>query len=194
MSDDDEVKTGQVLVFRNGAGQPVVVPDEVATEAERAYRVFKARRRGDSWEQIAEDERYPSGQAARYDYDRYMEEARSLVVEKSQKEALNLEISRLDFLQTRIWNAAEAGSLAAIKEIRGIIMDRAKLVAVSDLIREADTDETGRTVVVMRTEHESYLDRLKRVAGDDTRVTEDDGSASVPSQGATVVENDPTKE
>jgi hypothetical protein len=194
MSDDDEVKTGQVLVFRNGAGQPVVVPDDVATAAERAYRVFKARRRGDSWEQIAEDEHYPSGQAAKYDYDRYMEEARSLVVENSAKEALSLEVNRLDFLQTRLWGAAEAGSIAAIKEIRGIIMDRAKLVSVVSEIKEADTDETGRTVVVMQTERETYLERLRRVAGDATGPTADDGETLTPAQGATVIKNDPTKE
>jgi hypothetical protein len=170
-----DTDTGTVLVFRNGVGQPVVVPDDVANAAERAYRVYKARRAGKSWQEIAEDERYPSAAAARYDYDRYMDEARSLVVEKSQKETLALEVSRLDYLQTRIWGAAEAGSLAAIREIRGIIMDRAKLVTVIDMMKEADTDDRGRTVVVMQTPGESYLERLRRVAGDDTFDVQDDG-------------------
>lgn len=166
---------GTVLVFRNSTGQPVVVPDDVASAGERAYRVYKARRRGDSWQEIAEEQHYPSAAAARYDYERYMDEARALVVEKSQKEILTLEVSRLDYLQTRIWGAAEAGSLAAIKEIRGIIMDRAKLVTILELAKEADTDNRGRTVVVMQKPGESYLDRLRRVAGDDTFEDNDDG-------------------
>ncbi|HEY5787697.1 MAG TPA: hypothetical protein VIT65_23275, partial [Microlunatus sp.] len=146
MSDTDD--PDNVLVFRNPAGQPVAVPDDVVTEAERAYRCYMLNIGGKSWQEIAELENYPSAGAAKYDVDRYMEEARSLVVEASQQKMLVREVSRLDFLQDRIWPGVQAGSLAAVKEVRGIIMDRVRLIEAIALLKHLEGGRSHNTVVI----------------------------------------------
>lgn len=170
MRDDEppeEIKN--VLVFRNSSGQPVAVPDDVVTQAERAYRCYMSHLGGKEWAVIAQEEGYPSARAAKYDVDRYMEEAKSLVTTKSQKEMLELETARLDYLQSQLWPAVQAGSIVAIKEVRAIIMDRAKVTTFISEIPDTDENGTKRTVVISgQVSSTSYIEGLKRAAGDDT--------------------------
>src|SRR5690348_13924498 len=98
---DEEVppEDSNVLVFRGTTGQPVVIPDAVATAAERAYRAYKMHIGGKSWQEIANEEQYPSARAAKADVDRYMDEASALVADRTARKMLNLEVARLDALQ-----------------------------------------------------------------------------------------------
>lgn len=153
----------EVLAFRNSAGEPVVVPTAVATEAERAYRCYQKRLEGIPWEVIAREEQYPSAAACKADVDRYLAEARSLVVESSAKEMLRTEMARMDMLQTFIWGAAEDGSIPAVSEIRQLIMGRAKLAVYlgQGMTEESDTTQT----VVVPRDSGHYLATLQGAAG-----------------------------
>jgi hypothetical protein len=165
--DDDtpkEEREATVLVFRNGAGDPIAVPTDVVTEAERAFRAHQLRVGGMTWAQVAEAEKYSSASACKYDVDRYMAEARSLVVESSAREMLTLEVTRLDALQHALWPAAMSGHVPSAALAMNIIVNRAKLVGLDPekMMEEADK---ARTVVVP-VDEDGYTAALQRAAGD----------------------------
>lgn len=135
-----------VLVFRNGANEPIAVPTDVVTEAERAYRCHMSRLGGKSWDIIAMEEKYPSGSAAKADVDRYMAEARSLVTERSQQEMLQLEVMRLDALQAAVWPQAMSGHVPSAAFALNVIVTRLK--ALGHDPEKLNGDQVQRTVVV----------------------------------------------
>lgn len=152
-----------VLVFRNPVGEPVAVPDSVVTEAERAYRCYKARIGGRSWEMIAAEERYPSAEAARRDVDRYMGEAKALVIEKSQQDMLVLEVARLDALQSSLWPNATSGHVPSAMGVLNIIKLRSQLVGL-DPEKMANKAAELRTVVVEGSTTSTYIQELQRAS------------------------------
>lgn len=163
----------KVLAFRNADKEPVVVPTAVATEAERAYRCYKMRIGGKSWGEIADEEKYPSAAAAKADVDLYLAEARSLVVEKSAKDMLTLEMARLDAMQAYLWPGVVMGTIPAITEARHIIMSRARLaVALGQGL--AESQDGAHTVVIGGTSG-NYVGTLQEAAGK--------GPAGAPDQG-----------
>lgn len=164
-----------VLVFRNNVGDPIAVPDDVVTEAERAFRCHKLRVKGKSWEEIADLEMYPSAEACHADVKRYIEEGRALVVERTQREMISLEVARLDALQALLWDKAEEGSIVAIGEIRKIIMSRVQVTGQDPTKAVDDAAAQGRTVVLTPAEggtDDGFIGYMKRAAG------ETDGDAS----------------
>jgi hypothetical protein len=163
----------KVLVFRNADKEPVVVPTAVATEAERAYRCYGMRIGGKSWTEIAELEKYPNATAARADVDRYMAEARALVVESSAKDMLTLEVARMDALQNYLWGFVQSGSIPAITEARHIIMSRARLVEVLGAALSESKD--GTQTVVIGGSTQNYLGTLQKAAGEVPGATPDQG-------------------
>ena len=199
MSDDErpEDEPTNVLVFRNGVGQPVAVPEDIVVDAERPYRAYKAHLGGKDWATIAEQEGYPSASSAAYDVDRYMEEARSMVTARSQKQLLDLNVARLDYMLSQVWPGVEAGMLTAIKEARGIIMDQSKTVVAMAAVKDDSADEIRRTVVIygeQRDDKDSYIQQLQRAAGDDTP-SQSPGQPDRPASGSTVIMEPPdTKE
>jgi hypothetical protein len=152
-----------VLVFRNGVGTPVAVPDEVVTAGERAYRCWKARQGGKSWLQIAQEENYPSPRAAQNEVERYMAEAKALVVEGTQKEMLTLEVARLDALQAAVWTMALNGHIPSAVFALNVIRTRANLLGL-DGSRTPAEQEGARTVVVMAKDGEQYVQALQRAS------------------------------
>jgi hypothetical protein len=161
--DYDDLAGGNVLVFRNADSQPVAVPSDVVTAAERAYRCYMDRVGGMSWVVIAEREGYPSASAAYYDVKRYMEEARALVVEQSQREMLTLEVARYDALQHAIWPQAMTGHIPSVLAAANIISKRTDLVGLDpDKMNEA-ADEARRTVVVPN-DSAGYIAAMQRAA------------------------------
>lgn len=159
----------RVLAFRNEAGEPVVVPTAVATEAERAFRCYQRWLRGDTWFEIAQDEKYPSPTACKADVDRYLAEGRSLVLASSAAEMLELEIARLTGYTRKLADRIEEGSLPAITEARHLAMARAQLYTTigAALI---DTNDGQRTVVIPA--GSDYVGSLKEAAGESTPATE----------------------
>ena len=164
---DEETPEGEqpsnVLVFRNNTGQPVAVPEDVVTASERAYRCHKMRIAGHSWEAIAQQEGYQTAKQAKYDVDRYLEEARSLVVESSQREMLTLEVGRLDALQSALWPQAMAGHVPSAGAVLNIITTRSKLVGL-DPDKMAQQADEARTVVLVPHESAGYIESLQRAA------------------------------
>lgn len=172
----DKPPEGKVLVFRGTMGDPIAVPDDVVTASERAYRCYQNRVGGLSWDEIAEIEKYPSAGAAKYDVDRYMREASSLVVESTQREMLVLELHRLDALQHSLWANAMSGHVPSAALCMNIIVNRAKLIGLDPDRMGAEADR-HRTVVVP-TEDDGYLSALMAAAGESTptKLGEPDGS------------------
>jgi len=174
MSDEDlppdseqdplEERSGTVLVFRNQHGEPIAVPDEVVTAGERAYRAYQEHLSGKSWDQIAIEEQYPSASAVRYDVQRYMDEAQALVVERSARQLLQLEVARMDALQAAVWPQALRGHVQSAALALNIIIQRAKLVGL-DPEKMNDADTKAHTVVVP-SQSDGYIDAMKRAAGE----------------------------
>ena len=155
---------GTVIVFRNPDGNPIAVPEDVVTAAERAYRCYQERVGGASWEQIAEKELYPSGRAVKADVDRYMQEATAMVTEYSAREMLTLEVARLDAVQNALWLSAMTGHVPSAALVVNVIMNRAKLIGLDPDRMGADAN-TSRTVVVPHKE-DDFLQTLKDAAGE----------------------------
>lgn len=155
---------GKVLVFRGAGGNPVVVPSDIATEADRAYRAHKARIIGKSWDEIAHEEQWPSAAAAQAAVKRWQAEAAALVTASSQREHLELEVARIDALQAAIWPQAMMGHVPSATAALSMIVQRSRLIGL-DPEKMNEDGETARTVVVPQ-ESSSYIDALKRAAGE----------------------------
>lgn len=162
---DDEDTGAEVIAFRNSHGEPVVVPTDVATEAERAFRAYKLNRDGLDWQEIAMREQYPSARAAKADVDRYLAEGRALVVEKSAKEMLNLEMARLNHYTFQLRDGIEKGSIVALTEARHLVMARARL-ALALGAGLTENNDGGRTVVISG-ETGQFIATLREAAGDE---------------------------
>lgn len=158
---DKIVDDHQVLVFRNIAGEPIAVPDEVVSAGERAYRSYKMRIEGHTWLHIANDQNYPSASAAQYDVNTYMAEAKALVTEKSQMDMLTLEIFRLDAIQQSMWVGAMAGSVAHAKMVVDIIMKRSQLLGIDS---GAVGQNTNATTLVVPMESAGFITAMKKAA------------------------------
>lgn len=146
-ADRNEPNTA-VLVFRDVAGRPIAVPEDVVIESERPYRAYRLKRAGHNWEVIAMMENYPTWQAARADVKRYTEEGASLVADWRRQELLEMEVSRLDALQAAIWESAMKGNLPAVNSVVSIVVTRTKLLRLDEDIRDDEKELEGRTVVV----------------------------------------------
>lgn len=163
----EERESGTVLVFRNSAGEPVAVPNEVVTAAERVYRAYQSHIAGKSWRQIAIEEQYPSDDAVRYDVQRYLEEAQSLVIHHTARQMLQLEVARLNELQAYVWPQAQRGHVQSVGMAVNIIMNRAKLIGL-DPDHMPDDGDKSRTVVVP-SDGDGYLASLQRAAAEAER-------------------------
>lgn len=156
-----------VLVFRGVTGAPVAVPADVVYEMERCYRVHLAYIDGTPWKEIAEIEGYPDARTCYADYKRYMDEARSLVIEASMRDSVLIEVARLDALQHAVWPAAMAGFIPAVNQARQIIMDRLKVKGWNPDKSDEHADSI-KTVVITGELADRYVDELRAISGPDT--------------------------
>jgi hypothetical protein len=85
-------------------------------------------------------------------------EAQTLVDEASKRELLSLELSRLDALQSALWQEAMAGDTKSTDSILKIITMRAKMLGLVDTTDTA----TSRTVVVTG-DSTSYIEALRAI-------------------------------
>ncbi len=168
MSDDEppeddppEEYDNNVLVFRNGANQPIAVPADIVTAAERSYRCYQAKVGGKSWEEIAKQENYPNATAAKADVSRYMGEARSLIAETSMRDMLTLEVARLDALQASFWGQAMMGHVPSGRMVLDVIRTRAAMVGL-DPEKMGEAAQGARTVVVSTDSEAGYVASLQQ--------------------------------
>lgn len=151
--------TGNVLVFRNPAGQPVSVPANVVAVAQVVYQAYMAKIAGMDWPTIAAQFSYPTAAAARADVERYIQEGAALVTDQSRQAVLEMEVHRLDVLQMALWENAMKGSIPAVSEVRQIIKTRA------DLVRDmADKVADGTRTVVIPVGPQEYTRMLQEIA------------------------------
>jgi hypothetical protein len=161
VTDQEKPKPESVLVFRNELNEPIAVPGDVVMAAERAYRCHLARVGGQSWEEIAIAEKYPSAAAASHDVTRYLKEGAAMVTEASAQEQLAQEVRRLDALQYALWAQAMGGMVPAVNAIVNIINHRARLIGLDP----DKMDTSGPVTVVVPPDAASYMAALKKAAG-----------------------------
>lgn len=162
MSDDYDRPSGEgeVLVFRGPTGRPVAVPDEIVSEAEREYRAYTARLSGQSWAEIAVNEQWPSAEAAAAAVKRYLAEGKAVVGDLRRREALAMEMARLDALQSALWPQAMKGNVAHVGMALQVVNARVKLLG----LEQATEEEAGAAETVVVPSDEGYLAALQRAA------------------------------
>lgn len=157
---DDAIRT--VLTFRGALNRPVVVPQDIAEEADRVYRCHMRHLSGESWAEIARSEGYPNISAVRGAVDRYLNEARDLMTAEVSKRMLQTEVDRLDYMQTKIWSQVENGDLDAIKV--AITLGDKRVQWQNLTVKDDDTQQIIHTVINPGDDLKSYLMRMARQA------------------------------
>jgi hypothetical protein len=121
---------------------------------------------------------------------RYLAEAKALVVERSQREMLTLEVARYDALQSAVWPQAMAGHVPSVMAVVAIVAKRSDLVGLDpDKMQEAA--ESSRRTVVVPNDSAGYIEAMQRAAEPDapagptvsTKDTDQGGSDALSKEG-----------
>lgn len=162
----DPDRDSAVVAIRNPENlRPVLVPDEVVREVERSYGAYLDRLAGKSWAEIAAEKGWPSAEAASAEVKRYMDEGRAVLGQFARREAIAMEIARLDALQQAVWADAMAGKIPAVQQARGIITDRLRALGIGQ--GEEESGDAVQTTLVVG--DDSYADTLRQVAESQSR-------------------------
>lgn len=154
---NDDYDEDNVLVFRNQADQPVVVPHDIALENDKVYQAYMDHIGGMSWALVASKHGYLDGTAARATVSRYADEAKALITESGRRHLLVSEISRLDALQTSIWKQAMGGHLPAVNTVINLIMCRVKILGLDQGAPEEE--KSGAITVINADGYQTELQR-----------------------------------
>lgn len=111
---------------------------------ERAYRAYNLRVTGKSWDEIALELDYSSGSDAKRKVTLLVNKARGVMDAERRAEIVEMELDRLDKLQSAIWDIAITGSLKDMEMVLKIMTLRAKYVQNVEENREL----SSRTVIV----------------------------------------------
>ena len=147
--------TGQVIAMRGNTGRPVLIPDEIASQVERAYKAYQLHLRGRSWELIALEEFWPSGNAVAAEVRTYLDEGRAVMAGFKRLEVLAVELARYDALLDGVWDEAIKGKVPSVMAALAISRQR---ITVLGLDQPSEDDVNAPTVVVPT---EEYLAMLK---------------------------------
>lgn len=157
--DECPEKAAEVLVFRQPVtGRPVGVPAEIVSQVERAFRAYQLKLKGMSWESIALQEHWDSGEACAAEVKKYLDEGRTVMAGFKRLEVLALELARYDAMLEGLWDSAVSGKVPAVMAALAISKQR---VAVLGLDQPSEDDAITPTVVVPT---EEYLAILKKAA------------------------------
>lgn len=152
-------KAAEVLVFRQPmTGRPIAVPDEIVTQVERAYRAYQSRLDGDSWEDIALNENWPTPQAAAAEVRKYLDEGKAVMAGFKRLEVLAIELARLDMLQKAVWTEAMKGKVPSVMAALAIHKTRVEILGLN---QPSEEDTTAPTVVIPS---EDYIASLRAQA------------------------------
>lgn len=134
---------------------------ELVSEADfRAQRAHEKHLGGFTWEVVAQEVGYESGEDARQSVRAYLGRAVMRVSEKTRQESLQKELHRLDVLQSACWDKALMGDLKAIETSIRIINMRSKLLGLEQL---PATNVTQQTILVRGTKEE-FIEGLQAVS------------------------------
>lgn len=123
-----------------------------------ARKAMEMRRKGMSYYEIAERLGVPESKAAGLAH-QAIRAAADMVSRATREEILCLEVERLDALQNAIYDDAMAGDISAVREIRGIIMDRARLQQILDGPAATTTHQT----VIIAGDSKEYRDAMEKI-------------------------------
>jgi hypothetical protein len=112
--------------------------------ADQPYDAHQLRLQGLSWPEIAERTGYKDAKTAQVGVRGYLQRASLNITEEHRKEALNLELQRLDALQGAIWPQAMAGDVRAVEGVLKVMKTRHGLLG----FEQADTSNSTRTLVI----------------------------------------------
>lgn len=118
-----------------------------SAEADKAYRAYQLHRSGMDWEEVAEKIGYASVMSAQVEVRQYITRAAVQMDNAKKEEVLHLELSRLDALQSAVWDDAMGGDTKAVDSVLKIINTRAKLLGL-DMVAQNSGNVTNNTVVV----------------------------------------------
>lgn len=167
VNDDGTTEVGMTVVVRDPeSGQPIAIPDEIIAENDIIYRAYLKHRQGLSWDQIAYLDGWDSPTVCAAHVKAYLKAGASIWGDLNREEALAMEIARLDFLQTKLWDKAANGNVAAIHEVRGIIRDRVEYRQLGKTPEEAEGGDAGKTpLTLIRGSDGTYAADLKTASG-----------------------------
>ena len=128
-------------------------------KTKQARRAHELRLGGMSWWAIAEELKISEGQA-RKAVSELIAEAADTVDYYEKREALAVELSRLDALQSAVWADAMDGKVAAVQAALAIMDRRAKWLGFAE--PETQTNVVSSTIVVPGNT-QAYIEALRQV-------------------------------
>lgn len=124
---------------------------------EKAWSAYQLRAKGMSWQEIAAELHYDSALQARRRVTQMLSAAAAGLDDERRSEMLELELARLDMMQSALWESALAGDVQSVNAVLKIMTHRANL---AKLVGE-NTGGESRTVIIAS---ENYVDHLKELA------------------------------
>lgn len=128
----------------------------------RAWHAYQLKMAGLHLSEIADRLNYTSGAAVAKAIKDEMLSAAKDTEPDTRETLLDLEISRLDYMQSKLWMYVEAGDIKAIDQTLKIIQLRARLRGLD----QVDATAGQQTVLVVGGSEADYVNKLKLVSGD----------------------------
>lgn len=153
-------------VFTRVPGLPEL---EDIEDGERTYWAHRLRLTGLPWNEIAARVGFSGGVVANVEVRRYLQKEALELSSQRRAEALELELMRLDDLQSVYYPQALVGEIKAAEFVLKVMSQRSKLLG----LEQGDTKDSGsRTLIITP---ENYKEELKRlVEGEVVDEGEDD--------------------
>jgi hypothetical protein len=133
---------------------------------DRAYEAQQLRLVGLDWPEIAQRVGYLDGRIASMAVTAYLQKIATEQSHDHRRQALHLELGRLDQLQSAFYPAAMAGDIAAATFVLKIINRRCTILGFDKI--DDDLTGTARTIVIGGTEEE-YTAGLKALIAEQER-------------------------
>lgn len=128
-----------------------------------AWHAYQLKIAGLSLREIADRLHYTSGAAvAKAIRDEMIRDAKDIEPD-TRETLLEMEVARLDYMQSKVWLGVEAGDPKSIDAALKIIALRVRLEGLD----QVDATKGQQTVLVVGGEEGEYVAKLKLVAGED---------------------------
>ena len=154
-----------VLVFRNEVSQPVSIPQATVLENDRTYRSYQKHEQGHSWAQIAAMEDYDNARQVMYEVQRWLDEGRALISDRTRRDMLQMEVARMDALQAAVWPDAMKGKIPAAQFALQCIAARIKTLHLDEM-QDGEEELAGPRTVIVPNDEGGFLEVLERVANE----------------------------
>jgi hypothetical protein len=128
----------------------------------RVQMAYELRVQGKSHQEIADVLGYQDGVEVQQLLNERYQLGAAQLSDSEKRGMLDLEMARLDKLQSVLWAQAEYGDPKVIDSIVKIIWTRAKLARLDDL----DTKLDQHTILVIGGNQKAYVEKLKELANE----------------------------